>query len=83
MNREVGKYASVERNARALQTIDQATVGQSIGSGLRIDSRNPQRSKLTLALTTVAIRVLTRFCNRLLGNSKNTRTRTVVALGLL
>jgi hypothetical protein len=83
MNGEVGKYAPIERNARALQTIDQATVSQSIGSRLRIDSRNPQRSKLTLALTTVAISVLTRFCNRLLRNSKNARTRPVVALGLL
>ena len=47
-----------------------------------IDAHNPQRAELALLLATVAIGVLSRLYDRLLGHAEAATARSPVALGL-
>ena len=83
MYRQIGEDATVQIDTGFFQTADQTAVAQIVDAGLRVDARDPQRAKLTLALTTVAVGVLPRLGNRLLGDAKHTRARAIITLGLL
>jgi len=67
---EIGKNATIEANISSLEPVDQLAIGQAISTRLCVNTSNPKSAKLTLALPTIAISVLTRFRNRLLGNAK-------------
>jgi hypothetical protein len=83
VNSKISQDTAIEGNTRALKTIDELAVRYAVSSRLRVNARNPERPKLTLALTTVTIGILTRFSNRLFRYSEYARTCTVVALCLL
>jgi hypothetical protein len=83
VNGKISKDAAIEGNTRALKAVDKLAVRYAVSPRLRVNTRNPERSKLTLALTTVTVGILTRFRNRLLRYSEYARTCTVVTLCLL
>jgi hypothetical protein len=58
MHRQVGQHAPVQGDIGLFQAIDQAAVAQAIGAGLGIDTRDPQRAELALALTAVTVCIL-------------------------
>ena len=64
-----------------LQTVDETAVGQTVLTGSRVDTGDPQLTELTLLLTTVTVGILTGLGYRLLGNAVNTGTGTIITLG--
>jgi hypothetical protein len=79
---QIGKNFTINLNIRLLQASNQTAVRQAISTGTRIDTRNPQSAERTLTVTTVTVRVLTSFNNRLLGYTEYTATSTVITFGL-
>ncbi len=70
---------SIDLVAGLFQAVDHATVGQAVQARPGVDSGNPQRPKLAFALAPVPIGVLTRFGDRLLGDSIDLAAGSVIA----
>ena len=72
MHGQISQYTSIQHYICFLQAIDQSAIGQAVGTGLRIDARNPECAELTLSLSAVTISVLPCLGDCLLGYSKHT-----------
>src|SRR5690606_34954067 len=73
----------VDFDRRLLEAGDKSAVRQTVLAGRRVDADDPQVAELALALTAVAVGVLTRPDHRLLGDLELSAAGTVVALRLL
>jgi hypothetical protein len=69
---EISKDATIESNLSSLETIDERAIGHAVCTRLRVNTRNPERAELTLALAAVTISVLSRFGDGLLGHTEHT-----------
>ena len=83
VNRNVRQHLTVNFDASQVQAVDELAVGQFVHACCGIDTLNPQRAELALALATVAIGILTRLYYRLLGNSIDLAAGAIIALGLV
>jgi hypothetical protein len=82
-DRHIRQDLTVEVDTGLAQAVHQAAVGHAIQTRTGVDTGNPQRTELTLALPAVTVGILTCLGNGLLGNTVNTTAGTVVTLGLL
>eukprot|EP01155_Anaeramoeba_flamelloides_P050734 Anaeramoba_flamelloidesc42128_g1_i4.p1 GENE.c42128_g1_i4~~c42128_g1_i4.p1 ORF type:complete len:147 (+),score=0.09 c42128_g1_i4:94-534(+) len=79
---QVSQDFTVDFDLSFFQASDEAAVGQTVDTCSSVDTCDPQCAELTLALTTVTVRILTSFDDSLFGNSEYTATSTVVTFGL-
>ena len=82
MHREISQNAPVQRNIGFFQSIDQTAVGHAVGAGLGVDTSNPKRTELTLALSPVAVGVLPRFFEAADGDAEAAVGPSAKAFGL-
>src|ERR1019366_7355887 len=68
-HRDVRQHLAVNLNVRLLQAIHEHTVGKTLFTRCRIDTRNPQSAELALLLATITIGILTCFHHRLFGDT--------------
>ena len=89
VHRKVCQYASIQRHISPLEAIDQTAVGQPVSTRLRVDTGDPQRAELALALPTIAIGILPCFgdspllwdvTHTLKINTRHTREKMAVKL---
>ncbi len=80
---QVGQYFTVDFNTGFLQTANKAAVRHAVDARTSVDTLNPQRAELALAVAAVTVRILAGFDNSLFGYTENTRTCTIVTFGLL
>src|SRR5690606_27059099 len=80
---QVGQHFAVQADFSLAQTGDQTAVAQAVGAAGGVDTGNPQRAELALALAAVTVGILARLDDRLLGDPEHPRTGAVVAFGLL
>src|SRR5690606_31566656 len=79
----VGHHATVYQNVGLAQAGDQLAVGQAIGTGLGIDTGDPQAAEHTFLGFAVAVCVLASLDDGLLGNAIHAAACTIVAFGKL
>ena len=82
MDSQVGKDPTINFNVRFLQSGNKLAVAQAIFSGLGVDSRDPKGAEYPLLRATIAESILACLSDRLLGDSKDTATRTIITFGL-
>jgi len=82
IHREIRQNLAIDLDIGLLESGNQPAVGQAIGAGTRIDTGNPQRPELTLALFAVTVGVLLRLDNRLFGNTIDPAPGTVITFRL-
>jgi hypothetical protein len=80
-NRQVSKHLPVKTDVRVIQTGDKTAVGHSMFTHSRIDTRNPEAPEHTLAITAIAISILTGTHDRLFGDAEHVLTTTAIAFG--
>src|SRR5690606_27243488 len=83
MHRQIGQHTAIKTNIGLAQTGNQTAVAQTAGTGRGVDTHDPERAELTLALTTVTIGVLTGLDDGLFRDAEHARTSTVITFGLL
>src|SRR5919198_659233 len=64
---DVGQHLAVQLEAGLLDPVHEARVGQAVLAGGGIDARDPQPAEVPLAVAAVAVRVLVRLEQGLLG----------------
>ena len=74
VNGEIGKHLAVDLDTGLLEASDEAAVGQAVVAGSSVDTRNPQRTELTLTDATVTVGVLAGLITACLATRK-TRER--------
>src|ERR1700722_14757940 len=79
---DVGEHLAVDLDPGLVQAVDDATVGKSVRPCRRIDARDPQRAEFALVRPPVAVGVLARLDDGLLGRPIDLAPGVVVALGL-
>src|SRR5580692_7059240 len=79
---EVGEHLAVDLDSGLVQAVDDAAVGKAIGPCCRIDARDPQRAEFALVRPPVAVGVLARLDDSLLGRTVDLAPGVVVALRL-
>jgi hypothetical protein len=77
-----GENLAVDLDAGLQQSIDQAAVRQVMQTRSRIDAGDPQCAELALLGATVAVGVLARLDDRLLGSAEYLAAGVVIALRL-
>ena len=83
VDRQVRQDLAVDLDARELQAVDEAAVGQTVGTNRRVDARDPQLAEVALAQTAPDIGVA-QGAGDLLGRSAVLLgLRPEVALGML
>src|SRR5215471_14435195 len=80
---EVGQYLAVHGNAGKRKAADKSAVGDPMLARRRVDALDPKGTEGALAALAVAIGVLHRLLDRLLGDADGILAAAVVALGLL
>src|SRR5262245_7322165 len=80
-DRDVGQHLAVHRDRRLLQPVHEPAVGDPVLAGGGIDARDPQRAEFALAVTAVAVGVLARAHDRLVGDAEYVLAAAAVALG--
>src|SRR5437879_2192425 len=79
---EIREHLAVDLHSGLVEAVDDAAVGQAIQTRGCVDTRDPERAKLTLLLPPVAIGVLARLDHGLLRRAVYLATGVVVALRL-
>src|SRR5581483_5663439 len=80
---DIGQHLAVHGNARKREAVDKSAVGQPVLAHGGVDALDPQGTEGALAPLAVAIGVLHRLFDRLLGDPDRVLAAAVVALGLL
>jgi hypothetical protein len=78
---QVGQYLAVNFHFSLLQAVHEGAVGQTQLTRSGVDTGDPQDTELTLALTTIALIVLTGLHHRLFGDAVYVLAAATVALG--
>src|ERR1700730_803683 len=82
VHRDVREYLAVDFDAGLVQAVDDAAIGEPVQARRGVDARDPQCAELTLVLPPVAVGVLARLDDRLLGRAIDLAPGVVVALRL-
>ena len=80
-DREIREDLAVGLDAGGLQAFDEAGVGDSLGTDGGVDTLSPETAELAFAPLTVAVFVLLRFADGVLGVTEELRAETAEALG--
>jgi hypothetical protein len=80
---EIGEDASVHLDAGQVEALDEAVVGEAVRARRGVDALDPQATEVTLASTTVTVRVDEGVGDLLLGLAVETRPLAAIALGAL
>ena len=83
VNRQVRQHLAVHLDAGLVQAVHEHAVRQAALACTGVDAHDPQRAELALALTAVAVGVLTGLDDGLIGDAEHTAAGTVVTLGLV
>jgi hypothetical protein len=78
----VGQHLAIDLDAGLAETVDQAAIGQAVLSRGGVDTLDPQRAEIALADLAVAIGILQRLLDRLLGDPDGVLAAAVESLGL-
>jgi hypothetical protein len=81
VDRHVGQHLAVDLDAGLVQAVDQAAIGQAVLAGGGVDALDPERAEIALADLAVAIGVLQRLLDRLLGDADGVLAAAVETLG--
>src|SRR5690554_1041977 len=79
---QISQNLTIDFHIRFLQACNQTAVRQTVCTGAGVDTGNPQSAEGALAITTVAIGILTSLDDRLFGNAEYTAASTVVTFSL-
>src|SRR6185436_9548128 len=82
-HREVGEHLAVDLEVGPLESRHEHAIAHDELAHRRIDARDPERAKLALLHAAVAVRVLPRFHQRLLGDAVDVLAPAAESLGLL
>src|ERR1700733_2076711 len=82
VHRDVRQHLAVDLHAGLVEAVHDATVGKAVEARGGIDARDPQCAELALVLPPVAVGVLARLDDRLLGRAVYLAAGVVVALRL-
>ena len=80
-DREIREDLAVGLDAGGLQSLDEAGVGDSLGTDGGVDTLSPETAELPFAALAVAVFVLLRFADGVLGVTEELRAETAEALG--
>src|SRR6478672_1524922 len=80
---QVGEDLAVDLDARQVQALDEAVVGQALGASRSVDALDPQLAEVALVLAPVVVAVDQRVGDLLLGLAVEARTLSAVAAGPL
>src|SRR5216684_1501952 len=80
-DRKVGEHLAVDQEPGLAETVDEPAIGEAEGAHRRIEALDPQRPEGALAPLAVAIGVLVRLLDRLLGDPDGVLAPAVIALG--
>src|SRR5512139_2033470 len=68
---DIGQYFAIQIDLCLFQTVHEYAVAHALLTGSRIDTSDPQRTELTLALTTVTVGILACLHHRFFGDTVN------------
>src|SRR6185312_645694 len=77
----VGQHLAVDLDAGLVEAVDEAAIAQAVLAGGGVDALDPERAERALADLAVAIGVLQRLLDRLLGDANGVLAAAVKALG--
>src|SRR4249919_724440 len=77
---DIGQGLAVQRDVRLQQAIHEAAVAQAVHAGRGVDTHDPQRTELALALLAADVCVLGSLGDGLLGDAEDFATGVEVAL---
>src|ERR1019366_2452227 len=80
---EVGEHLAVYDDLGLTQTGDEPAVARAIGPGSGVDSLDPEATEVPLACPTIAVRVLERVHDRLVGGTEGAAPVAVITLSRL
>ena len=80
---QFGQDLAIDGDARLVEPVDETTVREAVLAGRSVDSGDPERPELALALPAVPVCVLAGLDDRLPGDAIAAAARAVVALRLL
>ncbi len=80
VNGQIREHLAIDLELCFQQPVDQTAVGQAVQACGCVDTRNPQRAELALFLAAVAIGVLARLDDCLLGGPIDLAAGVVIAL---
>src|SRR4051812_2676087 len=80
-HRQIGEHLAIEVDRCFLQTVHERGIRETALAGSGIDARDPQRAKLALAHTPVAVGILPRLHHRFVGDAPDILTAAAETLG--
>jgi hypothetical protein len=80
---EVGEYFAIQLNSGLVESVHEPAIREAVRSGSRIDSRDPKRTKLTFANTSITVSILKRFLYIQTGCAQSLAARATITLRLL
>ena len=83
MNCQISENLTVNFNAGFGQTVNHTSISQAVVTCSGINPLNPEATEIALADTSVAIGILPRFCDSLLGNFNGIFTTPIITLGFI
>jgi hypothetical protein len=81
VDRQIGQHFAVDQKAGFGEPVDEPTVVQAERTHRRVEPLNPQCPEGALAALAVAIGVLVRLLDRLLGDANGVFAPAIIALG--
>src|SRR5690606_31007422 len=81
MDRHVGKNLAVDLDTGLVQAVDEAAVGQAMLARRSVDALDPQSAEIALPILAIAIGVLQRLLDSLLGNTDRIFAAAIETLG--
>src|SRR5262245_35835220 len=80
-DREVGQHLAVDQQPGLAEAVDEPAVGKAERAHRRIEPLDPERAEGALAALAVAIGILVRLLDRLLGDANGVLAPAVIAFG--
>ena len=80
MDRQIGQNLAVDLDVCLVQAIDEASVGQAVLTRSGVDALDPERTEVALAILAVAVSILQRLLDCLLGDADGVLAAAVETL---
>src|SRR5690606_7498803 len=82
VDREIRQHLAVDLDAGLVEAVDEAAIGQAVLADSGVDALDPERAEIALAILAVAIGILQRLLDSLLGDADGVLAAAVETLGL-
>src|SRR4029079_14587889 len=83
LHRELGQHLAVDLDPGLVETVYKSAVGQPVLARGRVDALAPERAERALLTLAVAVLILQRLLDRLLGDADRVLAPAVIAFGSL